>query len=181
MVEGEAKREIAIENLVQLSVRLDRVDKMANEESQDGSQAEYVLIDYKTGQVDLKGWQTPRLDEPQLPIYADYGIPAQPVAVAFAGVRTGKEMCFQGVASRSGILPQVEPGRKPFDTISFARLLESWSADILNLAREFAAGDARVSPKHGAQTCRFCGLQSLCRVAETGALLRDDADAEPND
>jgi len=182
VVEAEAKREIAIENLVQLRVRLDRLDKLVpSEQPSSTPQDEYVLIDYKTGKVELKGWQTPRLDEPQLPIYADYAVPAQPAAIAFGSISASHEMCFKGLANRGGILPHVEPDRGPLRTVSFAEMLADWHADILRLAGEFAAGEARVSPKHGAETCKYCGLQPLCRVAETGYLLRDDLDLEPHD
>jgi ATP-dependent helicase/DNAse subunit B len=182
VVEGETRREIAIEDLVQMSLRLDRLDRLV---AADGSSSvandEYILIDYKTGEVDLKGWRPPRLDEPQLPIYADYAVPAQPVAVAFASLRAGKEMGLRGLAARAGILPLPDRRRSPVDTARFSEVLEDWRTDIVDLAREFAAGDARVSPKHGSRTCEYCGLQSLCRVAETGELLRDEDETEPHD
>jgi probable DNA repair protein len=171
---GEAKQTIAIENLLNLNVRLDRVDELQSDETD--AQKEFVLLDYKTGEVNLKGWQPPRLDEPQLPLYADFAIDERPVAVAFASVRTGKTMGLEGLAKRAGILPGVVPTRGPLRHTSFDEVLDNWRADILELAREFAAGEARVNPKYGCKTCTYCGLQPLCRVAESGILLRDETD-----
>jgi ATP-dependent helicase/nuclease subunit B len=175
-VQGEQTQAIAIETLLNLNVRLDRVDKLQSNEAD--APEELVLLDYKTGEVDLKGWRPPRLDEPQLPLYADFAITERPVAVAFASVRTGKTMGLQGLAKRGGILPGVDPSRGPLRNGGFDEVLDGWRADILELAREFAAGESRVCPKYGRKTCEYCGLQSLCRVAESGILLRDETDTD---
>ena len=179
VTEGEQRHEIAIKDLVQLRVRLDRVDKLIAAETSDPRADQFILIDYKTGKVDLCKWQPPRLDEPQLPLYAEYAV-SQPVAIAFGCVRADDAMGLEGLAVRSGILPGVEPGARPFANLTFSDVLDSWRNDILNLAQEFAAGEARVDPKHGSKTCEYCGLQSLCRVAETGVLLRDEAAESPS-
>ena len=42
----------------------------------------------------------------------------------------------------------------------------------------FASGDARVDPKKLLQTCRYCDLQTLCRVYErVNALTDEEGDA----
>lgn len=178
--EAELSHEFSLEDLVTFKVRLDRVDELLQADDADsattGQPPELILLDYKTGKVGLKGWLPPRLDEPQLPIYAGFAITSQPVAIAYAAVRAGKDMGLKGVAAREGVLPGVEPGRRPFDNMSFNELLQGWRDDITSLAGEFASGDARVNPKHGDDTCKYCGLQSLCRVAESGVLLDDDSD-----
>jgi hypothetical protein len=54
---------------------------------------------------------------------------------------------------------------------------EHWWAWLERLARDYAAGEARVDPKLAASTCRRCHLSSLCRVESTAT---DDA-AEDGD
>ncbi|MBT8130797.1 MAG: hypothetical protein KJO35_00895, partial [Gammaproteobacteria bacterium] len=34
------------------------------------------------------------------------------------------------------------------------------------LSNEFAAGDAKVAPKYGNETCHGCHLDTLCRIRE---------------
>jgi hypothetical protein len=51
---------------------------------------------------------------------------------------------------------------------------------IEQLARDFLAGRADVDPLDPEKTCRHCGLQTLCRIAEQ-TLLTDEPDAEPVD
>ena len=46
-------------------------------------------------------------------------------------------------------------------------MIAEWRNDLLNLANEFQRGDATVNPKHYPKTCKHCGLEGLCRVAET--------------
>lgn len=136
---------------VSLSGRIDRMDRLA-----DGS---HLLVDYKTGrQLSPRLWMGPRPDEPQLPLYA---VAAQEdiSAVAFAKLRHG-EMRYMGFARAGGELP----GLKRYQ--DWNSLLAGWRAELDSLARSFAAGDARVDPKRGLQTCRNCDLHPLCRVHE---------------
>jgi hypothetical protein len=48
------------------------------------------------------------------------------------------------------------------------------------LAADFRSGKAAVDPKQPHQTCRICGLQSLCRISESTASDEDvdSADSE---
>jgi hypothetical protein len=46
-------------------------------------------------------------------------------------------------------------------------LVAQWEASLQQLAREFLAGHAAVSPQPGA--CDYCELASLCRINELGA------------
>jgi ATP-dependent helicase/nuclease subunit B len=77
--------------------KIDRVDVLA-----DGSR---LIIDYKTGRVDLDDLLGERLLEPQLPIYGIGEGEAQLAAVAFASLRRG-ECALKGVARDEGILPK---------------------------------------------------------------------------
>ena len=42
--------------------------------------------------------------------------------------------------------------------------VERWRQVLVKLAEEFAAGDARVQPKHYPKTCEFCRQRLLCRL-----------------
>ena len=56
---------------------------------------------------------------------------------------------------------------------------DTWQQALLQLADEFLHGEASVDPKHGADTCTYCPLPGLCRVAE--ARIANEADAESDD
>ena len=43
-------------------------------------------------------------------------------------------------------------------------------------ARASPSGDARVDPKNGLATCRYCDLQTLCRVHERVSALEEEAE-----
>jgi hypothetical protein len=144
---------------LRLQGRIDRLDRLDH--------GGLVIIDYKTGQVAMADWGTDRPDEPQLPFYAL--VPDEPVAaVAFALLRRG-EMAFKGLAACADIIPGVqEPAQtRLFDgQPSWEAVLAGWRESLEALARGFVAGDARVDPKNAGQTCRYCDVHSLCRVAE---------------
>lgn len=137
-----------------LSGRIDRMDRLA-----DGS---HLLVDYKTArQLSPRLWMGARPDEPQLPLYA---VAAQEdiSAVAFAKLRHG-EMRYMGFARARDAVP----GLKRYE--SWDELFAGWRQELESLAAGFAAGDARVDPKRGLQTCRNCDLHPLCRVHERAA------------
>jgi probable DNA repair protein len=142
-----------------LAVRLDRVDETAA-----GAR---VVIDYKTGPVALGALLRPRLEEPQLPLYATAAEPGA-AAAAFGQVRAG-EMKFVGLAREEGVLPDV---KTPADAArngaraDWAAQVAFWRGELEALAAEFAAGRADVAPRRGLETCRECGVQPLCRIHE---------------
>lgn len=61
VLEPEAKRRVTVGGIV-VGTRVDRIDELP-----DGRQ---IMLDYKTGEVDLAGWSGDRLDEPQVPYTA---------------------------------------------------------------------------------------------------------------
>jgi ATP-dependent helicase/nuclease subunit B len=148
----EAEREESIGGL-RINMRADRVDALP-----DGRQ---IILDYKTGQLKVHGWEGERLDEPQLPLYCATN--DKPVAgAAFAIIRVG-ELRFRGLTARDVTLP--ESARMPIDpAIPFDRQLLEWRRVLEHLAEEFRAGKAAVDPKPGA--CDNCGLRALCRIRE---------------
>ena len=70
-----------------LDLRVDRVDMLPEDAR--------LLIDYKTGEVAVSKWSVPRIEEPQLPLYATYGGMENVQGLVFAEIRAGK-MKFAG-------------------------------------------------------------------------------------
>jgi probable DNA repair protein len=150
VVQIEQKRPIVIGGL-SFGGRIDRMDRL-----EDGSHA---LIDYKTGsRVTPNDWLRERPDEPQLPLYAVTAEENVSV-VAFAKLKAG-DMKFAGLSMNEKEIPGVKQAK------SWGGLIASWTRELESLAAGFAEGDARVDPKKGFATCRYCDLQPLCRVHE---------------
>ena len=147
----ELGRQAARHAGLEFSVRIDRVDRLA-----DGAR---VLIDYKTGVV-APDWRGERPDNPQLPIYALLRSQAL-VAVAYGRVNAG-ECSFIAETERLAIF---KPGgrKSPLEgRPTLAALIDVWSQRIENIAADFAAGRAAVAPTLHA--CKSCRLHGLCRV-----------------
>jgi ATP-dependent helicase/nuclease subunit B len=143
-----------------LDLRVDRVDLLPDNAR--------LLIDYKTGETAVSKWSVPRVEEPQLPLYATYGRMENVQGLLFAQIRAGK-MKFAGhtrdaAAQLLGNLDgKSQLMKKPLDD----SMIAEWRQDLLSLAEDFQRGDATVDPKHYPGTCKYCGLEGLCRVAET--------------
>jgi hypothetical protein len=129
----------------------------------------HAILDYKTGggNVTSKRWQGERPDEPQLPLYA---VSAQEeiAAVVFARFRPG-DMRLVGLARDEKALPRV---RKPDN--GWQPMLADWRKEAERLGRSFAGGEAGVDPKKELNTCRYCGLETLCRVYEKVNVLAEE-------
>ena len=168
----EEKQELTFGG-VTVSVRLDRIDRLPR--------GTHVVLDYKTGACAVRDWLGARPEAPQLPMYALGSRAAD--AIAFARIRTGY-MAFIGLAREPGILPGVDPVEKDRNTkkmniATWPGLLESLRKGLDDVGAGYLAGDARVDPKRGKQTCANCDHRISCRVAEKasfGAVGGDDAD-----
>jgi len=155
----EDKRKISFAGL-EFDARIDRMDKL--------SSGGHAIIDYKTGggNITPKRWEPPRPDEPQLPLYA-ISVSEEVTAVAFAKVRPG-EMRFMGYSRDDKAIPRVQKA------MAWQPLLRDWKAEAERLGQSFAAGEAGVDPKKDLITCRYCGLETLCRVYEKINVLAEE-------
>ena len=171
---SEAPMTLSAGNL-RLEGRVDRIDRLA-----DGGLA---VLDYKTGQVRVSSWLGARPDDAQLPLYALAAGEEEVRAVAFAQLRTG-QMRFVGVARDEGLLPGVPPVERHKSVRkhanSWTQLQAAWREQVDRLGEDFASGDARIDPKHGAVTCERCDLKPLCRVHERATGLPESM-AEEDD
>ena len=153
----EEKRKIGIAGL-EFSGRIDRMDR--------AGEGGHLLIDYKSGRASPKEWEPPRPDDPQLPIYA-VTAKEEIAGVAFASLRPGK-LRFMGFSRDRNALPGVQQAK------DWKAMLRGWQRETGALGAAFAQGDARVDPKKSLQTCRYCDLQTLCRVFEKANALEED-------
>lgn len=152
----EEKDNITIGGLP-VRIKIDRIDQL-----QDGK---YLLIDYKTGEVNKKDWYKDRLTEPQLPLYAlnVKGLKGitfakiKPGGCKFTGIMDGPE-CF------SNISPFTHGTENKYE--SWRDLILEWEAKLKGLAKEFIEGRADVCPVDEENTCRLCKLQPLCRITD---------------
>jgi hypothetical protein len=132
----------------------------------------------------VSGWLGARPDEPQLPMYA-LATGEDVAAAAFARVKVG-ECEFKGLARAEGLLPGVTPvsanrSRLAKDYADWSALREGWRRELDALGRAFAAGDARLDPKFGDQTCAGCDQALLCRVAENPPAAADAGGEESDE
>ena len=157
----EQGREMVRHAGVDFSVRIDRIDRLA-----DGAR---VVIDYKTGSVSAN-WRGERPDNPQLLVYA-LAHRARLVGAAYGRVSVGA--C--GFVAETARRDLFKPGGRPSNLehkADLGELLDTWEARVERLAAGFAAGEAQVRPT--ARACQTCRLHGLCRVATVTFDLDDE-------
>jgi hypothetical protein len=79
--------------------------------------------------------------------------------VLFRSLKTG-EMRYMGFSGQKDLIPDVKQAK------DWNGLVDGWKKEVEALGSGFASGDARVDPKKLLATCRYCDLQTLCRVYE---------------
>jgi len=134
---------------IRFKVRIDRIDRLP-----DGRE---VIVDYKTGRPKLSDWEGPRPENPQLPLYAATH-PDELAGILFGQIRAG-DMRVIGVGDSQAIEHNIKQVNLPVS-------LDAWRSVLMRLGEDFRAGNAVVDPKDPVKSCRYCGLQALCRVRE---------------
>ena len=168
VADTEVGRTVQLAGLT-FDLRLDRIDRLT-----DGS---LLVIDYKSGLVTPKSWQLPRPDDVQLPLYAGFALREDEElgGLVFARVRSG-DQCFTGHVgdARATLLAGLSNTSGLVKNSLTAEQLINWREAIEQLARDFLSGRAEVAPRDYPKTCEYCGLETLCRIAENRALLDPD-------
>ena len=156
VVEMEKNRALQVSDLT-LMLRPDRIDELA-----DGRRA---VIDYKTRAPSKTRWLGDRPQEPQLPLYSLLDSSIQ--GIAFAELSTTDPVKFVALGEELGLAEHdtksLESQTRGIAT-TWSELVEQWKASLHQLAVEFMAGAATVTPRPGA--CDYCDLASLCRINE---------------
>ncbi len=169
VLEQEKRIETNINGL-RLSLRVDRIDLV-----EDG----HLILDYKTGKVSPDMWEGDRPDDPQLPLYAIHRFDTKLRGLLVAHIAE-KEMGFDGRVEDATLIvtnrlnPKSNLAKNPLTS----QTLDDWNEVLTNLADRFLDGDAEVDPKVYPQTCKFCALPGLCRVAETSVPLEEERTAD---
>jgi ATP-dependent helicase/nuclease subunit B len=162
----EARTQLSVAGLVTQAC-MDRVDQLLN--------GGLVVIDYKTGNVRLNDWFGERPAEPQLPLYALYGVPTEQVeGLFFARVCRG-ESGFVGMAFSADVVPGIAAYRDSKQALEqgpWENLFQGWDRKLVGLAQEIGAGQAQVSPRDP-KACQYCHLHAFCRIYERRARLLD--------
>jgi ATP-dependent helicase/nuclease subunit B len=156
-LEKKTKKHIG---LIQINLRLDRIDQLDHLDNQ------WLVIDYKTGGIESYDWLDPRMDEPQLPLYI---LTHPKITAALIMHIHSRILKTQGISQKDIQIKQVVPLHQLKNAPeTWAKLLDRWQKQIIQLTQEFQSGYAQVMPKHGAQTCRYCDLKLFCRINNDG-------------
>jgi probable DNA repair protein len=162
VIETEQKTPVVIAGLA-LDLRLDRRDLL-----DDGST---LVVDYKTGQASPDRWTTDRPEDVQLPLYAAFAVnqvaAKDPGGLVFGKVKISEHEFLGRVRDPKSLLPDLgKTGALVKNPLTDEQLLE-WRWVIERLAVEFLQGRAAVNPRDYPDTCEYCSLSALCRVAES--------------
>ena len=150
-------------NTLNLSLKADRIDRL---ESND-----LAVIDYKTGTVNSLDWSRPRLQSPQLPLYA-ISLDESVKSIAFAKLNRGESRLIERTDEELRSL-RVEARKNNRDQLTWDERYKSWRTQLEGFADEYCAGFARVSP-FADDSCDFCNFSPLCRIFERRLVDDDD-------
>ncbi len=169
VLQTEDKRDVELAGL-RFDLRFDRIDELS-----DGS---LLVIDYKSGRVTPKSWELPRPDDVQLPLYASFALKQNETlgGLAFAKVQRGDALEFAGYIrdAQSTLFPTLRGTNSLVKNRLDDNRIAEWKSKIEKLARDFLSGRAEVDPREYPDTCKHCGLQSLCRIQEHRISIADD-------
>lgn len=155
---------------------IDRIDQLA-----DGGLA---VIDYKTGKAtpSNSSWLDERPEDLQLPFYYTVMSSQQPApvnAVAIAHINAAR-IGYSGLAADDGFHSRIKSSADDrYIRKDWADLAVTFPARVQTIAREFSQGCTVVDPVNGAQTCRYCALNKLCRIDELSQGASEDTGELP--
>ncbi len=170
-VSTEVEKTLVIREL-EFKFRIDRIDR--------NSSGGLEIIDYKTGNVDIKKWLGQRPEEAQMPAYVLACEDQAIHSLSYAKIKTG-EICRSGVwfdakdKSKFKFIEENAEGKKdktkylllnPNLVEKDKSLTEQWRESLENLTDKIFLGDMPVSPKNSIESCRYCDFSDFCRVAE---------------
>jgi len=139
-----------------VDVRIDRIDELAA--------GGLAIIDYKSGRVvQPSRWAADRPEGIQLAVYASAlaHTTSDPIrALAYAQVRAG-EVAVTGIAEVADMWPALDV---PGTAADWQAARDALQGKVESLASEIRTGLATVNPRDRGLTCRYCGLQALCRI-----------------
>lgn len=166
-VESREEKRLAEIGDLKLQVRVDRIDAI------EGGR---VIIDYKTGAVKKDLWDGPRPDDPQLLIYAGCGLVEDLKGVLLGRVAEDRLEFVGRVEDADLIMPgETALSKPPYSQ----EMLQGWQNVLRDLAQQFLNGEAQVDPRQYPDTCKFCDLPGLCRIAESErAGTEDEAESD---
>ncbi len=146
---------------LQINLRVDRIDRLANDE--------LLVVDYKSGNAQIRYWLGERPQQPQLPLYV-YALGERCTGAAFAVVRS-LEAGYKGLAlADAGAGIKSDVSRASHGVVAdWQTLRQGWQLSLETLAQDFLDGVARVDPPDRNVSCQYCGLQAVCRVDELGS------------
>jgi ATP-dependent helicase/nuclease subunit B len=172
-------------NGLTLNLSLDRVDQLTILEGGASVKSSQLILDYKSGQCQLKDWEGPRPNQPQMPLYflalenSESQARGNVDALSFAQVKAG-QCQFTGISRLENTLPDVHS----LETLSgstslkkdideWALLSPLWSERIEKLIEDYQRGFAHVDPK-SIQSCTFCNFGPLCRIHTRNRQRREE-------
>ena len=170
VVGTEVARTVSVGELT-MDLRLDRIDQL-----NDGS---LLIIDYKSGDLSPSAWDLPRPEDVQLPLYAGFALEEDEVlgGLVFAKIRAGQHVFAGRVGdAKATLLAKLTGGSGLVKNSLTAEQLIDWRDSILQLAQDFLQGRAEVDPRDAPQTCKYCGLETVCRIRENEIHLQSDDD-----
>ncbi|HSG64783.1 MAG TPA: PD-(D/E)XK nuclease family protein, partial [Gammaproteobacteria bacterium] len=164
-IEGLEIRHIAQLDGLQVSCRVDRLDRL--------SDGRVAVIDYKTGQrATPLDWLRPRLLEPQLPLYARV-IEDDVGALVLVGLQT-KGVSYRGLWDGDAAFPSRPQALPP--GVGWTEQQQRWSRQLTELLAEYAAGDTRISA--AGWEAAAGALAPLTRVYESLLLRGESPEAD---
>ena len=138
-----------------LTLRPDRIDHYS-----DGRR---VVIDYKSRAPAKNKWLGSHPEEPQLPLYALLDQSIQ--GIAFGALTLSEPVKFVSMGDELGLGVRNEKSLEQQTNglaTDWRELVRHWHSGLHQLAAEFLAGNAAVTPTTGA--CQYCDLGAVCRI-----------------